>query len=483
MRFKTIYSLQEGDIVASSIYDMQGRTVIAEGVPLTKKKIDRLNLLGFPGAYVNDEVSKDISIRHIIPPSLRTDAANSVREGDIDKAIKLAEEIVDEILKDGFTALNMRDLRSYDDYTYLHSVNVAIYSCVLGIAMKLSHEDLDYLVLAGLLHDLGKYKIPKEILNKPSRLTKEEYNIMKTHSTKSYEILSERVDIPVQVKNAVLLHHENEDGSGYPQGLTGDELQPLVKIIHVADVYDALISDRPYKKGYSPYEAAEYLMGACGIMFDQKVVETFLNTVPLYPKGTEVLLSTGQRAVVLDNKGINNLRPIVRTMDTFKTMDLSQREYHQITIAPNAYNETHYFSNSEAERNKIVRASAKRKLLVVDDMKSNIAMLRGIFEDTYDLDICLSGQEAIDAVVTAKKPYDLILMDIDMPKMTGVEATRRINDITKGKTPVLFVSAVRDREVVLTCRELNAAGYVARPYQSVYIKAEVERILFQNEEE
>lgn len=171
----------------------------------------------------------------------------------------------------GTVSLDMTDLRTYDDYTYAHSVNVAVICCVIGVGMELSESELTQLATAALLHDLGKLSIPPEILNKPGRLTQEEYQIMKSHATLSYELIRERWDIPANVKTAVLYHHENVDGSGYPQGIDASQQSLFIRILHVADVYDALVSKRPYKEPYSPYEASEYLMGACGIMFDKKL--------------------------------------------------------------------------------------------------------------------------------------------------------------------------------------------------------------------
>lgn len=145
--------------------------------------------------------------------------------------------------------------------------------------------------------------IPPEILNKPTRLTNEEYEIMKTHSTLSYEIIKGRWNISSKVKAAVLYHHENVDGSGYPKGIDGDGMTMFTKILHVADVYDALVSRRPYKGLHSPYEACEFLMGADGIMFDPKVVEALVLCVPLYLNGTQVLLSDGREGIIVDNVG------------------------------------------------------------------------------------------------------------------------------------------------------------------------------------
>ena len=120
----------------------------------------------------------------------------------------VAKKIVDQVLESGTLSLDLTDLRCFDGYTYAHSVNVAMLSCIIGFGQKMNGEALEQLVMAGLLHDLGKLVIPPEILNKPSRLTNEEYEIMKTHAMLSYEIIKERWDISSQVKTAVLYHHE-----------------------------------------------------------------------------------------------------------------------------------------------------------------------------------------------------------------------------------------------------------------------------------
>ncbi len=173
-------------------------------------------------------------------------------------------------------------------------MNVAVIACVIGFGLKLKEEDLQDLVTAALLHDLGKLAIPQEILNKPGRLTQEEYQIMKSHALLSYKMIKERWDLSAQIKIAVLYHHENVDGSGYPEGLEGIEQTMFTRILHVADVYDALVSE-DLTKSRIPYEASEYLMGGCGIMFDRHVVATLLKYVPLYPKG-KTGLSVGRKS-------------------------------------------------------------------------------------------------------------------------------------------------------------------------------------------
>ena len=181
----------------------------------------------------------------------------------------------------------------------------------------------------------------------------------------------------------MLHHHENVDGSGYPDGLEGAQQTMFTRILHVADVYDALTSRRPYKEPYAPYEATEYLMGGCGIMFDREVVETLLKYVPLYPKGTMVTLSDGREAIIYENFGVHNLRPVVRLMDG-ELLDLSNEANYHITLRMKMESG---FSTEEAEkeRNEMIRPPVRCRIMVVDDMKTNLQMLRGILEPLYDV--------------------------------------------------------------------------------------------------
>ncbi len=186
--------------------------------------------------------------------------------------------------------------------------------------------------VSAVFHDMGKMLIDKDILNKPGKLNPQEFEIMKQHPQLSYDMLAEKWNIPARVRMGALCHHENEDGSGYPKGLTGEKIHPFAKIIHVTDVYDALSSKRPYKEACSFSEALEYLMGGCGTMFDKKVVEAFLNYVPVYPKGSMVELSDGREALVVENYPRNLLRPQLRLTDG-TTLDLLKgRENWNLTI-------------------------------------------------------------------------------------------------------------------------------------------------------
>ena len=346
MRYVPLREAEPGMVLAADLYDSVGRTLIGCHCELTESYLEKLEAYGFDGIYIEDKLSEGITIESVITPQLRQEGQERIRACDIDGCKLIARRMVEEILSCGNVSLDLTDLRSYDDYTYAHSVNVAVYCGVIGMGMGMSEVELGHLVTAALLHDLGKLQIPDEILNKPGRLTQEEYLIMKSHATLSYQIISERWDISAHIKEAVLHHHENVDGSGYPDGLEGAQQTMFTRILHVADVYDALTSRRPYKEPYAPYEATEYLMGGCGIMFDREVVETLLKYVPLYPKGTMVTLSDGREAIIYENFGVHNLRPVVRLMDG-ELLDLSNEANYHITLRMKTESG---FSTEEAEK-------------------------------------------------------------------------------------------------------------------------------------
>ena len=276
MRYVSIFRVKPDDIAAMDIMDPNGILLVSRGTMLTGQIIERLRNLGFQGIYIGDEISVDIELPETITPELRALAKECIRTLNVKDSVQISKSIIEEMMEKQIVALDMRDIRSFDDYTYAHSVNVAVLSCVIGIAMKLESDELQDLVNAAILHDFGKLKVPAEIMNKKERLTGAEYEAVKAHPQYSYDIIRDSADISEQTKRAVLEHHENEDGSGYPNGKSGNEICKLAKILHVADVYDALISNRPFKEGYAPWEAAEYLMGGGGINFSQNIVDSFI---------------------------------------------------------------------------------------------------------------------------------------------------------------------------------------------------------------
>ncbi|HPW41973.1 MAG TPA: HD-GYP domain-containing protein, partial [Bacillota bacterium] len=180
--------------------------------------------------------------------------------------------------------------------------------------MKYDEEKLRELGMGAMLHDIGKTRIPHEILNKPESLTKEEFELVKKHTSYGYELLKRSDVLSTYASYIALTHHERHDGEGYPLGLRGEEIHEFARIVSVADVFDAITSDRVYKKRINVNEAVEYLIGMGDHQFDYNIVRSFIEHITIYPPGTCVLLNSGEKAIVVDvNKKYPN-RPIVRIL-------------------------------------------------------------------------------------------------------------------------------------------------------------------------
>lgn len=326
MRYINIDNAQPGMMVGKSIYNEQGSVLVNYRVKLTDKLISRMRDMGLPGLYIDDALSADITVEDLISDELGVKATRALTKLDIDAALDVASEITEELSLNGDINVNLVSMRTGSDYTYKHSVNVAILSVLTGIGIGLKKSILKELSAAGLLHDIGKLSIPAGILDKPGPLTEEEYETIKTHSQLGYDKLKANINISSKTKMGVYMHHENVNGSGYPLGLHDDQIYMFAKIIHIADVYDAITSERPYRNAQSPQEAIEFLMNNAGRMFQPEYVKAFITYIPVYPKGRNVLLSDETVAVVVENRQHNTLYPVVRRLDTGETIDLSEQD-------------------------------------------------------------------------------------------------------------------------------------------------------------
>jgi len=211
----------------------------------------------------------------------------------------LVDKIADITVKNKSLLVNIAKLKTYDDYTFQHSLNVAIYASSLGKLLNFPLSEIKVLVKSGILHDIGKMLVPKDILNKPAKLTDEEFTIMKNHVTAGYDFLKKNGFSEEELK-IVVEHHERADGSGYPYGLRDEEISIAGKIGAVVDIYDAITSDRVYHKGIYPPKAIKLMFSWTDKHINKKVFEFFVSNVGIYPVGTIVLLSTNELAVVGD---------------------------------------------------------------------------------------------------------------------------------------------------------------------------------------
>lgn len=240
---------------------------------------------------------------------------NEVRMG---KALQLEEigTLVDDIslsiARNPEAFISLSRLKNKDNYTYLHSVAVCALMIALGKQMGLDEALMKDLGMAGLLHDVGKMMIPDDILNKPGRLTDEEFTVVKNHPLQGWEILKGSAGVCQMALDVCLHHHEKTDGSGYPDKLSGDALSLFSRMGAVCDVYDAITSNRCYKNGWEPAEAIRKMAEWQEGHFDSSVFHAFVKTIGIYPSGTLVKLKSTRLAVVLEQSAKGLLTPVVK---------------------------------------------------------------------------------------------------------------------------------------------------------------------------
>lgn len=239
---------------------------------------------------------------------------------------QVSSNLIDEILSSRDVNITMLDIKSVDDYTFHHAVNVAVLSLIIGAEIGLSAEELENLAFGALLMNIGNQFIDSDILTSTEPLTEKEQFLIKEHVKHSYQYILDNTIMNAHIKSIILHHHERINGTGYPMGLEAGNIHPLAKIIMIADVYDALTSDRPFRKAYNQHEAIEFIMGNAGTLFDFKFATVFCRKITPYPVGSYVRLSNNQKGIIIENNTDHPLRPIVRTFGVSSYTD--QNSYH-----------------------------------------------------------------------------------------------------------------------------------------------------------
>jgi putative nucleotidyltransferase with HDIG domain len=231
------------------------------------------------------------------------------RSLDISDAKQIVNNMVDSIIRNPNAQMCFTQLKERDEYTAQHSVNVCVLTITFGRHLGLNHSALNILGLGALLHDIGKLKIPLEILNKPGRLTEEEFIEMKKHPEYGQKILKEIHGLNQEVHDIVISHHERLAGHGYPNGLQGDDISFYSRIVAIVDVYDAITSDRCYHDGMKPTEALTKMYEWKATDFDIELLEQFIQCIGIYPVGSMVELSNGEVGVVIALHPTMRLKP------------------------------------------------------------------------------------------------------------------------------------------------------------------------------
>ncbi len=248
-------------------------------------------------------------------------ALDDVRLGnavDTDSAKELVTEIAKSITRSPHAMVWLTNMKERDEYTSIHCMNVCILSVSFGRCLGMDKSELEILGLGGLLHDIGKMRVPLEILNKPSKLTFDEFEVMKTHPVQGYRMLREQNDVPSDVLDIVKHHHERRNGKGYPSQLNGDEINNKTRIVAIVDVYDAITSDRCYHDAISPYDALRNMYEWVKEDFDKEMIEQFIKCLGIYPIGCVVKLNLGHVGIIVSASEKSKLRPIILLVSNSK---------------------------------------------------------------------------------------------------------------------------------------------------------------------
>jgi putative nucleotidyltransferase with HDIG domain len=276
-----------GDTVAEDVYDTKGLVLIKKNTIIDSNLKNKLLDIGIVNLKINNPIKRYDNFDKL-HKEIIVDVKDSLREVIFRKEY-IHTRVTDylarmyESIDDNSIIINALDrIKKIDKYTFKHSINTAFYSMFIAIWMGLTDQEIINATQAGILHDIGKIYIPNEILNKEASLTKEEYEIVKKHTLYGYFLLSEFGDFNQDVKRAVLFHHERKDSLGYPLNASPDYVGLISKIVSVADVYDAMTTDRIYKKASTPIDVTKFLNTDGRNILDMDVLNVFLTNIPVY---------------------------------------------------------------------------------------------------------------------------------------------------------------------------------------------------------
>jgi HD-GYP domain-containing protein (c-di-GMP phosphodiesterase class II) len=233
---------------------------------------------------------------------------------ELEQVNPIVGRMSESILRNQDALLSLCRIKQKDNYTFLHSVSIGALMMSFARAVNLSPEEMRQVGIGGMLHDIGKTKVPDKILNKPGKLTEEEFLIMKSHVVYSRDILSDTPGIAQASLDVAAQHHERYDGSGYPLKLKGSEMSIYGQMASIVDVYDAITSDRCYHKGMEPTAALRKMFEWSKFHFNPELVHTFVRSIGIYPVGTLVMLESGRIGIVIEQREVSLAQPLVRAI-------------------------------------------------------------------------------------------------------------------------------------------------------------------------
>lgn len=333
--------LQSGMTIADDVTNASGMVLLQKETLIEEKHLFRLKLYQIASVTIIEEIVKDPETEEetVKQSTTKTSFDTAYKQAfikfkdkyyekedmlktqleligkgepvDINNLLSISNSLMDSLRTRSDLFNFLYHLKSSDDYTYTHSINVSLLCNVFANWLHLTDSQIENITVAGLLHDLGKLQVDKDILTKPGKLTKGEFDEMKKHPQLGFNLIKDQ-NISKDIKEGALMHHEKIDGSGYPLGLTGDEIHPFGKIVAIADIYDAMTSNRSYHKKYSPFRVINMFEQESYGLLDTKFLFVFLENIAHNYLGKMVRLSSGEIAKIVFIHNNSPSRPIVQ---------------------------------------------------------------------------------------------------------------------------------------------------------------------------
>ncbi|WP_418790401.1 HD-GYP domain-containing protein [Phosphitispora sp. TUW77] len=343
MRRLPISKLKSGMILGKSLYSANGGVLLSAGTELDSTYAKRLQALGFPAVIIIDSFCKDVEFPDIVSDGTRIDGIIKVRRvfeearkfQKIDtKLVKdLVNKLVDEVLQNREMLFEFPDSRSYDSYMYAHCLNVCILSLRIGMALNYNEVQLRDLGLGAVMHDVGSIFIDSKLIDKPGSLSSTEFSQIQQHSIKGFNLLRDQKDINLLAAHVAFQHHERIDGTGYPRALKNTDICEFARIVAIADLFDALTSDRKHRQAYSNSEAIKMIKVEAGLKIDKVLTELFLHNIASYAAGSLLELSSGEIGLVVSNKRQYLEKPVVRIVAESTQSLISSANVQEIELA------------------------------------------------------------------------------------------------------------------------------------------------------
>jgi len=347
MRLVQVDALEPGLRMGRSIYSDTGSLLLGKGVVLSNRMINKLVDNSIFYVYIDDEISEGVEPISVIDDGTMMKSINSVKKlmdelmtaenpHGVSKMIPLntyksVQDVIQEIMKslenNEDVLYTVTELMGTDMYTYKHSVNVTILTIMTCKAMGYDYEMIKHIAMGALLHDIGKVKVKSDLINKKGALNVLELKEIMNHSSYGYDMIKDDRVLSPYTKLIVHQHHEKLDGSGYPNNLSKEDIPEYVRVVTICDMFDAMTSDRAYRARMPIYKAMEELMVQAVYKLDARVYQKFIQQICIYPVGTEVELSDGRMAIVVEYRNHAPSRPLIRVYD-----ETAEKNYVEVDL-------------------------------------------------------------------------------------------------------------------------------------------------------